>query len=259
MSDITKSISARFNARLSQRTASARSGRWDLRFADYEILSPREAKVMIAYTKEMGSPKRSEVDEWVMASFNGNVSLVLESLKDYRDHNVVTAFVRKLERKRPLKDAEKMLSVGKNRFSDGDIVWDVVTGENGERFLSRASKDDIRAIMDVRLHTERTASIHHRLRLSHLVTAGIHNLEPGDKVRFSYEGILQQGDVSSIGKDNVTIKANGKSVTVDRLAVLDVYEQSPKSQAQHNKFLVDFFTEAYGDPGFAKKFVGKGE
>jgi len=257
--DINKSISARFNARINQRTASARSGRWDLRFSDYEILGPREAKVMISYAQEMGSPKRSEMDEWVMSSFNGGVSLVLESLKDFKDHHVVTAFVRRLDRKRPLKDAEAMLSVGKDRFSDGDIVWDVIDGDNGERFLSRASKDDIQAILDKRLHTERTATVHHRLRIADLVTAGIHNLEPGDKVRFSYEGILQQGDVSTVGKDNVTVKANGKSVTIDRLAVLDVFEQSPKTQAQHNKFLVDFFTEAYGDPSFAQKFVKVGE
>jgi len=261
MSDYKNDIAARLSERLQQRVASTRSGRFDLKLADYAITSPHEARVMVAFTSEMGQPKRSELDQWVTSSFNGNVSLTLETLRLYPDLNVVTAFVRKNRRYRPLEDTKKyrMASVGKNQYMDDEkVIWEVMSNGD-ERFLARAEKDDLEEIMRVRLSRERTASMHHRLRLSDIVTAGINSLESGDRVSFSYEGILQQGEVSNVGKDTVTIKANGKSVTVDRLAVVDVTEKAPKAQAEQKRFLEDFFTRAYGDKAFAKELVSKGD
>ena len=256
---IKNDIASRLSTRMTQRVASTRSGRFDLKLADYGVTSPHEAKVMVTFTKEMGAPKRSELDQWVTASFNGNVTTTLETVRLYPELNVVTAFVSKNRRYRPVDDTGKMIAVGKARFMDDEkVIWEVLT-RDGDRFLARAEKDDLDEIMRERLSRERTATIHHRLRLSDIVTAGINSLEPGDRVRFSYEGILQQGEVSKVGKDNVTVKANGQSLTVDRLAVVDVTEKAPKAQAEQNRFLVDFFTRAYGDKAFAEKFVGKGD
>jgi hypothetical protein len=262
MSDFIKNdIASRLSARMNQRVASTRTGRFDLKLADYGVTSPHEARIMVAFTKEMGHPKRSELDQWTTSSFNGNVSLTLESVRLYPELNVVTAFVRKNRRYRPIEDVQKykMLSVGKAKYMDEEkSIWEVLTQGN-DRFLARAEKDDLDEIMRERMSRERTASVHHRLRLTDLVTAGINSLEPGDRVRFSYEGILQQGEVSKVGKDNVTVKANGQSLTVDRLAVVDVIEKAPKAKAEQKKFLVDFFTRAYGDKAFAEQFVGKGD
>jgi len=262
MSDFIKNdIASRLSTRLNQRVASTRSGRFDLKLTDYAITSPHEARVMIAFTKEMGHPKRSELDQWATSSFNGNVRLTLESVRLYPELDRVTAFVSKNRRFRPMEDVQshKMLSVGKAKYMDSEkVIWEVLTDGN-ERFLARAEKDDLDEIMRERLSRERTASVHHRLRLVDLVTAGINSLEPGDRVRFSYEGILQQGEVSKVGNDTVTVKANGQSLTVDRLAVVDVTEKAPKAKAEQKKFLVDFFTRAYGDKAFAEKFVNTGD
>jgi len=263
---ITGRIAARFSDKVNRRVASTRSGRWDLKLADYKVISEKEARIMVAYAPEMGAPKRSQVDSWTTTSLNGHLRLSLETLRHYPDLCVVTAVVARNERLRPFNASPQnpsvpkgMIAVASTRFMDEEkVIWEVMSNKNGERYLSRATKDDLDEILRERQTRERTASIHHRLRLADLVTAGIHNLEPGDKVRFSYEGILQQGEVSKVGKDNVTIKANGTSVTVDRLAVVDVYEKSPKSQAEQDKFLKDFFERAYGDKEFADKLVDTG-
>jgi preprotein translocase subunit YajC len=246
--------------RLANRTANARSGRWDLRLADFELMSGREARVMVAYEGSMGCPKRSQMDEWVHASFNGNMRVVLETLRNYPDSEVVTAVVTRNQRLRPFEDSKGMLQTAATQFIDGEkVIWEVLSNRDGERYLSRATKDDLEQILAERQSRERTASVHHRLRLAELHTAGIHNLEPGDKVRFSYEGIMQQGEVSKVGKDNVTIKTSGKPVTVDVLAVVDVYEKSPKAQAQQDKELKEFFERAYGSKEFANKLVETGD
>lgn len=261
MSDFIKNdIASRFSQRIQQRVAGTRSGRFDLKLSDWEITGNHEARIMVAYSKEMGFPKRTQLDEWVTSSFNGNLRLVLETLRNYPDYNVVTAFVRKQLRKRPIKHVNAMLAVGKNSYMDDEkTVWEVLTSRDGERYLARAESDDLGEILALRQAEERTASVHHRLRLAHLVTAGVHSLEPGDRVRFHYEGIIQQGEVGKVGKENVTVKANGKSVTVDSLNILDVYEKAPKAKAEQRKFLVDFFTRAYGDKAFAEKFVNVGD
>jgi len=261
MSDFIKNdIAARLSQRLTARVAGTRSGRFDLKLTDYEVSSPIEARIMVAYSKEMGFPKRAEIDEWATSSFNGNVRLVLETLRNYPELNVVTAFVGKNRTYRPLTASKGMMVVGKAKFLDSDkTVWEVTTTRDGERFLARAEKDDLEEILKLRMTKERTATVHHRLRLADLVTAGIHNLDPGDRVRFSYEGILQQGGVSTVGKDNVTIKANGQSLTVDRLAVVDVYEKSQKSKAEQDAYLKKIFTEMYGDEAFANALVDVGD
>jgi len=261
MSDLlTKNMEAQLQKKLNRRVASTRSGRWDLKLADYEVLNGREARIMVAYAPEMGFPLRNQMDEWVGASFNGNMRLILESLRIYPDVNVITAVACRHQRLRPIEDADKMLRTSSTKFMDDEkVIWEVLSNRDGGRYLSRASKDDLEEILRERQSRERTASVHHRIRLSELITAGIHNLEPGDKVRFSYEGILQQGEVSKVGNDNVTIKGTGKPVTIDILAVVDVYEKSPKSKAEQEKFYKDFFTKAYGDKSFADQLVNVGD
>lgn len=260
MSDFVRNdIATRFGKKMSERVAATRSGRFDLKLYDYKVTTPYEARILVAYSNNLGTPKRSEIDEWATTSFNGNAVVDLKTLRNYPDHNVITAFVRKVRRMRPLSDHTKMITTGNARYMDDDkTIWEVMT-RDGQRYLARAEKDDLEEILRIRQTQERTASIHHRIRLRDLVTAGIHDLEPGDHVRFSYDGILQQGEVSKVGKENVTIKANGKSLTVDTMSVVDVVEKSPKAKAEQDKFLREFFEKAYGDKAFADELVDVGE
>jgi hypothetical protein len=48
--NIQRDIFSRFEKKIAARTASTRSGRFDLRLSDYEVLSgKREARVLVAY------------------------------------------------------------------------------------------------------------------------------------------------------------------------------------------------------------------
>ena len=100
--NIPNDIISKFNERINQRVASTRSGRFDLRLSDYEVLDDRDATILVTYENNMGFPKRSQLDEWVTSSFNGQMILDIESTRIHSDVNAVVAMVHKNEIKRPV-------------------------------------------------------------------------------------------------------------------------------------------------------------
>lgn len=256
--NISNDIASRFSSRIKQRVASTRSGRFDFRLSDYEVADKSEARILVAYTKEMGTPKRTQLDEWVTSSFNGTFSLALETLKNYPDLSAVTAMVHKNERYLPFERTAGMVAVGSNRYMDDDSVWEVRQTDAGERLLVRVAKDDIDMILSERQSRERTASIHHRLRLADITDAGVADLDLGDRISYMHLGMVQRGEVAYVGDDTVHVKDvfnASKTRTIPKTAVIDVHEKSPKARKAHEAFLVDFFTKAYGDAAFARTLV----
>ena len=263
--NIPTDIISKFNERMNKRVASTRSGRFDLRLSDYDVLDDREATILVTYDKGLGIPKRSQLDEWVTSSFNGQMLLDVKSTRVHPEVNAVVAIARKNEIRRPIEHTAELLVVGKDRYrDDSQAVWEVHSNDNGDRYLVRVAKDDIEAILRERQTDERTASIHHRVRLSDIRTAGITDLEVGDRVAYMCKGgILQRGEITHVSDDMIHVRAPGNSTNaathpsdkVKKEKVVYVYEKSPKSQKAHDRFLVDFFTKAYGDAEFARKFV----
>lgn len=257
---------SKFNQRMNKRVANTRSGRFDLRLSDYDVLDERDATILVTYEKGLGTPKRSQLDEWVTSSFNGQLILDIKSTRVHPDANAVVAIARKNEIRRPAEHTADMIVVSASRYMDDDkAIWEVRSGSNGDRYLVRVSKDDIEAILRERQIDERTASIHHRVRLSDIRTAGVSDLEVGDRIAYmGVGGILQRGEVTHVSEDMVHVRAPGNSTStaashpadkVKKEKVIYVYEKSPKSQKAHDRFLVDFFTKAYGDSDFARKLV----
>jgi len=264
--NIPNDIISKFNERINQRVASTRSGRFDLRLSDYEVLDDRDATILVTYENNMGFPKRSQLDEWVTSSFNGQMILDIESTRIHSDVNAVVAMVHKNEIKRPVEHTANMIVVSKSRYMDDDqAIWEVRSDNNGGRYLVRVAKDDIEAILHERQVSERTASIHRRVRLSDIRTAGITDLEVGDRIAYmGIGGILQRGEITHVSDEMVHVRAPGNSTTatssgpgdkVNINKVIYVYEKSPKSKKAQDSALIAFFTKAYGSAEFARKLV----
>jgi len=264
--NIPTDIISRFNERITRRVASTRSGRFDLRLSDYEVLDDRDATILVTYNQGLGFPKRSQLDEWVTSSFNGQILLDIESTRLHSEDNAIVAMVHKNEIKRPIEHTASMLVVSGSRYMDNDqVIWEVRSNDSGDRYLVRIAKDDIEAILRERQVDERTASIHHRVRLSDIHTAGISDLEVGDRIAYMGKGgILQRGEVTHVSDEMIHVRAPGNSTVatssgpgdkVKKEKVIYVYEKSPKSKKSQERFLVDFFTKAYGDADFARKLV----
>jgi len=261
---ITRDIAARFNARIQQRTASTRNGRFDLRLSDFEVLNNgREARLLVSYAKELGTPKRSQLDEWVTSSFSGQLVLQLESTRAYPQLGGVIAMAGLNEVRRPAEHADKMIRVSSMQYMDDEkSVWQVKKSQDGESYLIRVAKDDLDAILQEHQSKERTASVHHRLRMADVgVTSGQMELEIGDRVSYMYQGIMQRGQVTHVDQEKGTLHilttaaGNADTKVVQREQVVDIFEKSPTAKKDQQSFLVDFFTKAYGDKGFAQKLV----
>ena len=137
-------IISKFNERMNKRVASTRSGRFDLRLSDYDVMDERDATILVTYDKGLGVPKRSQLDEWVTASFNGQMILDLKSTRVHPEVNAIVAIVHKNEIKRPVEHTASMIVVSDSRYMDDtQAIWEVRKGENGERYLVRIAKDDI--------------------------------------------------------------------------------------------------------------------
>lgn len=255
---ITKDIFARFEQKIAQRVASTRSGRFDLRLSDYEVLpGKREARVLVTYARELGVPKLSQLDEWVTSSFGGRMVLELETPRVHVEANAVMALVRTNEVYRPEEHARKMIVTASNRYMDRDkSIWEVRKNDSGQRFLVRVADDDMEAILRERQAMERTASLHHRLRLADVRAAsGNPEVEIGDRVSYMFRGILQKGEVTHVGDNTIHVKIAQETRTVPKENVVDIFEKSPAAKKDQTAYLTKFFSEAYGDPEFAKQLV----
>lgn len=255
---ITKDIFARFEQKIAKHVASTRSGRFDLRLSDYEVLpGKREARILVAYSRELGVPKLSQMDEWVTSSFNGRLVLELETPRVHAEANAVMALVRTNEVLRPKEHSAKMIVVASNRYMDRDkSIWEVRRNDGGERFLVRVADDDMDAILRERQAQERTASLHHRVRLADVREAsGNPEVEVGDRISYMFRGILQKGEVTHVSDDQVHVKIAQDTRKVAKENVVDIFEKSPAAKKDQTAFLTKFFTEAYGDPEFAKQLV----
>jgi hypothetical protein len=257
--NIQRDIFSRFEKKIAARTASTRSGRFDLRLSDYEVLSgKREARVLVAYAQELGVPKLQQLDEWVTSSFGGRLVLELETPRIYADARAVVALVRTNEVLRPEVHKSRMIVASPNRYMDHDkSIWEVRKNDTGDRFLVRVADDDMDEILRVRQENERTASLHHRLRLADVREAsGNPEVEVGDRISYMFRGILQKGEVTHVSDDQVHVKvAANDTRKVSKENVVDIFEKSPEAKKDQTSFLVKFFTEAYGDPDFAKQLV----
>lgn len=258
MSNIQKDIFSRFEKKIAERVANTRSGRFDFRLSDYEVLpGKREARILVAYAQELGTPKLQQLDEWVTSSFGGRLVLELETPRVHADARAVVALVRTNEVLRPEEHKTRMIVASPNRYLDRDkSVWEVRKNDAGDRFLVRVADDDMEEILRERQARERTASLHHRLRLADVRQAsGNPEVEVGDRVSYMFRGILQKGEITHVGDDLVHVKVAQDTRKIPKENVVDIFEKSPEAKKDQTSFLVRFFTEAYGDPNFAKTFV----
>lgn len=248
-----------FQEKVSEDVNTSRSGRYDLYLADWERVGPTEAKVLIGYSKHLPTPSRMKVTQWVVTAFNGLLDLKLETLRHHSEQGAISAIVGgTLQHKAPMEFAKHMVPVGGDRYADTNggerTIWAVVE-EEGQRFLVREATEDITAILEQRQRHVKSSMGAWTAPSFATVTAGITQLEVGDHVKFYMNNIVQQGTIKNVGPNVVKIEVNGAPQAVPPQAVFSVEQKAPTAMKDKKKFLIDFFTKAYGDAAFAKKLV----
>jgi hypothetical protein len=205
----------------------------------------------------MGVPSRSEVDTWVLHHFNGQVRPVLESLMMHPSKSLVCGHVILIPAIRPIIDTRAMVKTASDEFMDeARSVWNVRQTDKGERFLMKISKEDIDNLLLKFEKKTRSASVHHRPILAEVWKEMQSNPEVGDKVSFSHQGSVLHGLVDRLYPDgSIKVVADGKEIKVERPKILEVKKVPRETSDESDTKLIDFFTKAYGDRGFATKLV----
>lgn len=251
-------LNAKFNKRMANVAKETGKTRFDLCLWDHQIASSRTARVLVGFNPELGIPKRADIDRFVVANFNGQVRTMLETVELHPQDNVITATVFKIPQVLPEDHATKnmgMIKIGSSQWQDeNDAIWEL-REKDGARFLARLEAENLDELLKSKEKETRTASYHKRPRLANLQTVGVTTIDVGDKVAFTHQGSVLEGEIISIIGEHVKVAANGKDIDISKPAIMNVVEAADKDKKMSDAELIDFFTRAYGDRGFATKLV----
>ena len=244
MSKMGQKMLSALRSRIADYESATHCGRSDLELADYEMLTPHEAKVLVEYSRSRGIPQGAQISQWVVASLNGAAHVHPGTVRDHPELSAMTAIIRENLTPMPISRTASMVKIGAGRYMDTDKnSWKVVDGPNGEQFLSRVSEVDLAKLLEERKNRQRSGR-YARVEMSMVRNAGTAHIETGDTVLYAEPGgggLQKVGVVESISGDKVKIK--GREGTMDRSYIFDLVDKSASAKASENKMLSDFMTE----------------
>jgi len=249
-------LNAKFNQRMAKVAQKTGKSRFDLCLWHHKMADKRTAKVLVGFNPELGIPKRMDIDRFFTASFDGQLRVMLETIELHPEDKLITASVFKIPQVVPEEYVRQgMVKVGVSQWQDeNNAIWEL-REKDGARFLARLETENLDELLKDHEKTTRTASYHKRPRLDDLRTVGYSAVDVGDKVAFTHQGSVLEGQVLAVDGDKVKIEANGVTIDTLRPSVMNVVEAAEGDKKMSEQELIDFFTKAYGDRGFATKLV----
>ena len=234
----------------------------DLQFADARRINRNTARFMLAYSDE-NPPSSSEITDFFSRKFDFKVTPFLSTAKVYDNKRCVTVVAQVLSLTREISDIKqrKMVPVIQGAvYLDVALkeTWEVENRE-GNKVLVRNVKDDIMALVQARKksmldsRTQQTfASFSQADLLKYLAL-----LEKGDQVRVLVDDKVVDAEVVAVTDAEVKVKTKGGLKTLPRQSVVDVVSKSQATEDEMLNDAEDYFTEAFGDPDYAKKLASK--
>jgi hypothetical protein len=260
MTSFKQKIAAKLQEKIAEHERTTRCGRVDLRLVDYEMVDPHVAQLAVEYSRERGVPAPSQLNEWVLATFNGSFRVNPGTVRNHPDAGAMTLHVQENQLPLPITRKASMIPVGGGTYMDGEKnQWKIVKGPGGEDILMRAHGSNVEDLLKERINRQKNGR-YASVKLDQLRTAGIVDLEVGDTVIYSEPngGALQKtGVVSAVNAKTVSIK--GREGSMDRSYVMDIVDKNAGAKSQRNKEMVDFMTEYYfsGDKSMGNKMKSK--
>jgi len=237
--------------------AAGQLGRRDMTIIDFIPIEDgkRLGHVLIAYDRECEAPDPRAIEAFFLDQFGNGVKPNLTTLRVHPDDAAVSLICGTLQEVRPISDAadsEKMTRINALAYQDNSThtIWDVRNDESGRKYMTRSSADNLTEIIEQR-----------KQKLSRsgpkLAEIGIGKIAcaKGDHVKFYDAGIVAYGEVSNVSGDKVTVSTAGGSTTVARGAILVVTQKAPSEIADEKAALKDYFSQAFGDPGYAAELT----
>jgi len=235
--------------------------RVDLQFADARRINRNSAHFMLAYNESV--PSSPEITDFFSRKFDFKITPFLSTAKVYKDKKVVTIIAQVLNLTREVTDikSNKMRPVIQGAvYLDVDLneTWNIEDREDG-KVLVRNVKDDIMALVQARKKSmldsraEKTFASFSQADLLKYLT----NLEKGDQVRVLVDDKVVDAEVVAVSDAQVKVKTKKGVTNVDRQSIVDVVAKSADKEDKMLNDAEDYFTEAFGDPEYAKQLTTK--
>lgn len=230
--------------------------RADLSLADYRTYDDR-VELLIA----VGNPRQAvtlrEVDAWVINMFDRALVPLSSTCRSYLPHcAAVTIVAEASSLTKPFDAHRDMVQLHANAYISPDGgIWDV-RREGEVKFLVLTSQTDIKKLIDAR--RARMLNRHSPVKFADLQVFASHvAAEPGDYVRYIFDGNTYEGTVAQSGTMLVINAAGGAQPhVVPHESVVQLIKRSAELQKETEQQLADYFNKAYG-PGYGDQLVGK--
>lgn len=254
---------SRMMAKVDEQLNEAYGQRADLFISDVQALDSDSCYALINYAQGLPAPTTAAVIEFVGREFDGKVRPVLETARNFVDHNAVLVMLAKYRPTRKFDDVAEMHTiVAGARYLDVEMkqTWDVAVSPEGVKYLRRCNDDDVsKMVSERRQRMSATAGVA-ELTVARAVGSGVSTAGEGDIVRLYWEGsIYSDCEVKSVQKDNrlsVKIPKVG-SVTVARESIVEIQAISKGKAADMKSKLKSYWGKALPDAGYAKDLTNE--
>lgn len=248
--------------RLEHKISASVGHRVDLQFADARRINRNTAHFMLAYS-DGDAPKSQEITDFFSRKFDFKITPFLSTARIYKAQGCVTVVAQILNLTREIKDirTRNMVPVITGAvYLDVDLqeTWGVEDRE-GVKVLVREVKDDIMALVQARKKSmldSRSTATFASLTQSDLLKY-LTLLEKGDQVRVLVDDKVVDAEVVAVSDAQIKVKTKGGLKTLPRQSVVDVVAKSPSKEDERLSDAEDYFTEAFGDPEYAKELTSK--
>jgi len=252
----------RLCASLEQKISKTVGHRVDLQLSDTKRINQSTAHFMVAYTGEL--PTTEDISQFFIKKFNAKVIPFISTAKAYHHDKVLTVVGQVLSLTRDIADLRRPTM---RPVIEGAVYIDVplqetwkVTEKNGKKVLCRQVKDDIMSMVEARKASMMDSQTSRKATFASVVSANsttnfLAILDKGDTVKALNDERIIEGVVTKVTPTEVSIRvsAEGPDLTMSRMHILEVTNRA--SNAAEKKALVDYYTDAYGDPAYAKELV----
>ena len=231
----------------------------DLSLADARKITSTAAHFMLEYTGN--APSSKDVNEFFLKKFNAKITPCVSTARVYNNHKVVTIVGELLNITRDVKDVNKMKPVIAGQlYIDAPMqdMWEVQS-RDGQKVLVRKIKDDIMSIVEARKQAMINSHSHKTFASLKITAAemGVYfrNIENGDQLKVYFNGRLIDVDAIRLNDDDtVTVNIDSQQVNVSLNSIMEI-RKSEKSKEQEQQKMQKYFSDAYGDPGYAESLT----
>lgn len=235
--------------------------RVDLHLADARRINKTVAHFMVGFDGE--TPTADDIQEWFIRKFDAKMLPNMSTARVYDSQKVVTVVAQLHSITREVGDIKRrgmVPVIAGTTYLDValDETWEVRDGGNGEKVLYRKNKDDIMALVQAR----RDAMLDSGKKTFASVAQGSNMLKflailsKGDDVKVYCDGKIMDAEILAADEAKVKVKlASGKVEELPRGNVIEVVNSGAAKEKAMKEQAEEYFSQAYGDPDYAKALV----